>query len=245
MQQVKTFPISLEQTIRLSPTVKHFIFKTPDDMSFRFTPGQFITLHFDKEGKRLRRSYSIANHQTDDQHIEFAANYIEGGPGSELLFQLKPGETININGPFGRLILKKEQPKRYIFIATSTGVTPYRAMRETLDHRMAQDPTLEVVLLLGARNREEILYTSEFLEWAHASKRVTFRAHLSRASACELLDHERAGYVQTAFPELHLNPEADVVYLCGNPAMIDHSFEALKQLGFTTQNVIREKYISS
>ena len=50
--------------------------------------------------------------------------------------------------------------------------------------------------------------------------------------------------MQTAFPELNLNPEEDVVYLCGNPSMIDESFELLKSHQFTTQHIIREKYIS-
>ena len=242
---IKTFPVSLEHTIDISPTVKHFIFKTKDDYAFNFTPGQFITLHFEQNGKHLRRSYSIANYLTDNHHIEFAANYIEHGPGSELLFKLLPGDTIQINGPFGRLTLKPEIPQRYILIATSTGVTPYRSMRQELEHRMQVNPTLQVIILFGARNQAEVLYANEFLEWAEKCSRFNFHASLSRANTDKLCKHERIGYVQTALSALNLNPNNDVIYLCGNPAMIDHNFEMLKNLGFTTQNVIREKYISS
>jgi NAD(P)H-flavin reductase len=44
---------------------------------------------------------------------------------------------------------------------------------------------------------------------------------------------------------LSLNPDEDIVYLCGNPGMIDESFAYLKDKGFALQRIIREKYISS
>ncbi|WP_373289467.1 hypothetical protein, partial [Alicyclobacillus cellulosilyticus] len=78
-----------------------------------------------------------------------------------LLFNLKPGDAIDINGPFGRLILKDEVPKRYIFVATSTGITPYRAMLPALQKRLEENKLLEVVILQGAQKSEDILYGDE------------------------------------------------------------------------------------
>jgi len=240
--QVKTFPIILEDSYMPSPNVKHFIFKTPE---FNYAPGQFITIHLEHNGKTLRRSYSIANVPTQNNRIEFAAGYVEGGPGTNLLFNLKPGDSININGPFGRLVLKDELPKRYILVATSTGITPYRSMIAELKKRMQANPHLKVVILQGVQKREDILYKDDFLELAKAFPQVIFRAHLSREEEKDMLSHERTGYVQSSFPELALNPEEDMVYLCGNPGMIDEAFTYLKDTGFAIQHIIREKYISS
>ncbi|MGF2339041.1 FAD-binding oxidoreductase, partial [Acinetobacter baumannii] len=92
------------------------------------------------DGKNLKRSYSIANEPKKDNRIEFAAGYFEGGPGTELLYNLKPGDVIHINGPFGRLIFKDETPGRYILVATSTGTTPYRAMLNELGQRIEKHP---------------------------------------------------------------------------------------------------------
>ncbi|WP_058442397.1 ferredoxin--NADP reductase [Legionella brunensis] len=242
--QIKTFPITLEDSFMLSPKVKHFVFSTEQSPPFNYIPGQFITIHFEKDGKMLKRSYSIANVPTQNNRIEFAAGYVEHGPGTELLFNLKPGDKININGPFGRLILKDELPKRYILVATSTGVTPYRAMIEELKRRLQVNPKLQVVILQGVQKHEEILYPQEFLAFANEYTQVIFRAHLSRETV-NLQPHEYPGYVQHAFPDLSLNPENDVVYLCGNPGMIDDSFNYLKEKGFSMQQIIREKYISA
>lgn len=244
--QVKTFPITLKDSYMLSPMVKHFIFNCEQTPTFDYQPGQFITVHFEKDGKVLRRSYSIANPPTQNNSIEFAAGYVENGPGTALLFNLKPGDSININGPFGRLILKdEEEPERYVLIATSTGVTPYRAMIPRLTQRLMDNPSLKIIILQGVQHRNDILYDQEFKSFAEQfSDRVIFRPCLSRESTVDPQLGEYSGYVQSALAEFDLNPETDRVYLCGNPAMIDETFNDLQEQGFAMQQIIREKYIS-
>ena len=244
IMQLNIFPVVLEQAFMITPNVKHFVFRRTQEPVFDYLPGQFITIHFEHAGKILKRSYSIANVPTQNNRIEFAAGYVEGGPGTDLLFNLKIGDSINVNGPFGRLILKDETPKRYVLVATSTGITPYRAMIPELKRRMERDPELSVVILQGVQKREDVLYGEEFAALSASYPRLTFRAQLSRELAAQLQDHEYCGYVQRAFPELALNPQHDVIYLCGNPGMIDEAFASLKDMGFAMQQIIREKYIS-
>lgn len=242
---IKTFPVTLEESFMLSPKVKHFVFRAENTPVFDFKPGQFITIHFEKDGKMLRRSYSVANAPQQDNRIEFAAGYVEDGPGTELLFNLKPGDTLNINGPFGRLVLKEPTPQRLILVATSTGVTPYRAMLPQLRALLQEQPDLQVILLQGVQRNEEVLYPDEFLQFADEVAGFAFKACLSRASENALLAHEHCGYVQERFEALAMNPETDMVYLCGNPSMIDEAFAYLKDKGFAMQQIIREKYISN
>ncbi len=74
---VNTFPIVLEDTFMPSPKVKHFIFQSLQNRAFDYLPGQFITIHMERDGKILRRSYSIASVPTQNNRIEFAAGYVE------------------------------------------------------------------------------------------------------------------------------------------------------------------------
>lgn len=240
-----TFPITLDHSFMISSRVKHFVFNTNHSPAFSYLPGQFITIHFEKNNKLYRRSYSIANEPKENNRIEFAAGFIEGGPGTELLYGLKPGDIIHINGPFGRLVFKDQLPKRYIFVATSTGITPYRAMMAELAIRLRKTTDLEVVILQGVQTRADILYKDEFERFAQEFSNVTFIPCLSREPAPTLENNEYKGYVQQAFPLLNLDPSGDLVYLCGNPSMIDDAFNYLKDQGFAVQQVIREKYISS
>lgn len=242
---VITFPITLVKSFMITPKVKHFVFKCDLSPAFHFLPGQFITIHFEREGKTFKRSYSIANEPKQDNTIEFAADFVEGGPGTELLFNLNAGDQIQINGPFGRLTLKDEIPGRYIFVATSTGVTPFRAMLSQLKQRMENNPNLHIVFLQGVQKKEDLLYADDFYHFAQNHPQVRFIPCFSREAKESIQGEERCGYVQHTFPELNLNPMQDVVYLCGSAAMIDESFIDLKNRSFAMQQVIREKYISN
>lgn len=242
---ITIFPVTLIETKMIAETVRHFVFSCEQSPAFNYEPGQFITIHFEHEGKTLKRSYSIANVPSNNNRIEFAAGYIEGGPGTQLLFNLPIGEQLQISGPYGRLVLKEEPPKRYILVATSTGVTPYRAMLTRLKQELEQNPRLEVVILQGVQTRSDILYADEFINFARSyPNRVSFRVQFSREKAPLPENHEYSGYVQHAFKDLMLNPAEDLVYLCGNPGMIDEAFEDLKNRGFAVQHIIREKYVS-
>jgi NAD(P)H-flavin reductase len=161
-----------------------------------------------------------------------------------LLYNLKPGDTVQISGPYGRLIIKDKLPGRFVLVATSTGITPYRAMLNELSIHIAQNPGLQVVILQGVQRREEILYANEFYAFAEKHAQVTFKPYLSRQPVDELNENEFSGYVQHAFSSLNLDPQHDLIYLCGNPGMIDEAFNSLKEQGFAMQQIIREKYIS-
>lgn len=239
-------PATLIESFMLTPKVKHFILDIDASVAFNYLPGQFITIHFEYNGTLLKRSYSIANPPKKNNRIEFAAGYVDNGPGSDYLFNLSPGDIITITGPFGRLIFKDNVPKRYILVATSTGITPYRAMLDELHQRLSDNSHLNVLIMLGVQNTEDALYADEFSRFcaAHPTQ-ASFRLQLSRSDGLNLAPGHHKGYVQHAFADIALNPAEDVVYLCGNPSMIDSAFEDLKAQGFTMPQIIREKYISA
>ena len=243
---LSTFSITLVGTKKISPSVMHFQFRRTDKHVFDFIPGQFITLHLDQHhGKKLRRSYSIASIPGKEDSLDFAASYVTGGIASELLFNLKIGAELQALGPAGRLVLKNEDhPKRYLLVATGTGVTPYRSMLPELEKRI-QTESLEVFILEGVRTKEELLYYDDFsaLMKRHP-KLFHFAACYSRQPQVNE-PYEHRGYVSKYLTQLNPDPLNDIVYLCGNPNMIDDIYQQLKQCGFDVARVRREKYISS
>jgi NAD(P)H-flavin reductase len=116
-------------------------------------------------------------------------------------------------------------------------------MLNELAARLKQSAQLRVLLLFGVRQPEDLLYREEFIAFADQQPRFEFRAYYSRARCHERYEHQ--GHVQTAFADIQLDAEKDIVYLCGNPNMIDEAFALLAERNFSAQNVRREKYISS
>ena len=234
----------LKSATMIAPKVRHLAFMREGDLPLPFTAGQFITLHIEGPNKILHRSYSIANPPNIDNTIEIACAYVEGGISTGVLFGLEPGAIISASGPHGLFVLKEERPARYVLIATGTGVTPYRSMLNEIRHRFVKKhPELEVIVIFGVRSPEELLFKDEFLDFAEENPGFKFYACYSREAGDFLQPFERIGHVQSIFNELSLDPAKDIVYLCGNPNMIDDNFSSLTEMGFDKKMVRREKYL--
>ncbi|MNV76358.1 Phenol hydroxylase P5 protein [compost metagenome] len=104
---------------------------------------------------------------------------------------------------------------------------------------------VEVVLLQGARTPAELLYSEDFYAFAAAHPGFRYVPCLSRELPENPHPDVRHGYVQQQLAEFAPNPATDIAYLCGNPDMVDATFEALKDAGLPTPQVRREKYVSS
>ena len=241
----KQFQLVLQSARLITPRVRELAFVREDQDSLDYTPGQFITLFIDSDGERLRRSYSIASIPgSEPDEIRIAVTYVDGGRATARLFSMEPGERIQAMGPFGRLVLREDPPGRYLLVATGTGVSPYRAMLPELERRIDLED-FSVELLLGVRGPGDLLYGNEFAAFANQCSGFTFRACYSREMPERASEFEHSGYVQGLLLKMALNPERDIVYLCGNPTMIDEATAFLTECGFPMRNVRREKYVSS
>lgn len=238
------FQLRLRDSHMLAPSVRHLRFVRGDGASLAYIAGQFLQIHFPIDGVPKKRSYSVAN-APGEEYLEMAVSYVEGGAATALLSALQEGEEIEASGPYGRFcLMPKDENRRYLLIGTGTGVTPYRAMLPGLEQAHAERQ-IEVVLLFGARNADEVLYAAEFEAFARTHPWFRFIPCLSRVPRDGGWAEDRRGYVQDALSALRPDPEGDIAYLCGNPNMVDACFEQLKAAGLAVPKIRREKYISS
>ena len=244
------FTLILKWSKMLCGDVRHMAFVREDGKAMPYVPGQFIQIHFSHDGDDMRRSYSIATvagapGAAEVDEVEVAVSYIEGGAATALLSAMEHGDSLDTSGPYGRFYLHdNESPERFVLVATGTGITPYRSMLPDIAQRITEDGT-RFVLVQGARIREDVLYSEEFVAFAKDHPGFEYHAHISRQQPDDPQPWEHPGHVQDAFEDLGLNPESDIVYLCGNPDMIDDSVTRLKEQGFTPRNMRREKYVSN
>jgi ferredoxin-NADP reductase len=242
------FPLRLAASRMLAPSVRHMAFERADGQAFAFIPGQFVQVHFHyADGKPTKRSYSVATIGDGGavERLEIAVSYVDGGAATELLANLKEGDSIDGSGPYGRFcLMDADANRRYLLVATGTGVTPYRSMLPQLEKLIAARD-IQVALVYGARNEAELLYADEFEAFAAKNPNFHFYACLSRTPRSLPRPHDRNGHVQVALSELMPDPARDVAYLCGNPDMVDQAFALLKEAGLPIPHIRREKYVSS
>ena len=243
------FPLKLVSSRMLAPSVRHLSFVRDDGAPLDFIPGQFVQVHFQyPDGTATKRSYSLAtihDHTLGPgEAVEIAVSYVQGGAATALFEGLNEGDCIDASGPYGRFcLMPADANRRYLLIATGTGVTPYRAMLPQIEQQIAQRG-VEVVLLFGARTEAELLYAEDFAGFAAKHPNFRFIPCFSREDSGK---HAlaRRGYVQDALAEFAPDAAQDIAYLCGNPNMVDACFELLKQAGLPVPHIRREKYISS
>ena len=222
----------------LAPEVHQFQFEVPDVDHLQFTPGQFVSVTEHNGEKKITRAYSIASPRAGNR-FELCLNRVPHGLVSPWLFALKPGDVVDMHEPVGRFTLRHPD-RRSVFIATGTGIAPFRSM--LLDHLPRTQP--EITLLFGVRYEAGLLYRAELEQLAREFESFRFLPTVTRPSASWT---GRVGRVQAHLDEaLAIQTPAESstidVYICGLREMVEDVRKELKQRGFDRKQIIYETY---
>ena len=118
-------------------------------------PGAHVTLHLPNG---LQRQYSLCGDPAERTHFDIAVlktEHSEGG--SEWIHaNLSPGMTLEVSGPLNHFEL--EPANEYLFIAGGIGITPIKAMIESLPERR------QWKLVYAGRSRSSMAFLDELVE---------------------------------------------------------------------------------
>ena len=152
----------LLQSISLSEQTKHLQFVVEGADSFRFVPGQFVSIKERRaDGKEHTRAYSLASAPRADATFDLCLNRVEQGFLSNWLCDLEVGATVQFHGPHGLFTLREPRADA-IFIATGTGIAPIRGMLEWLFQQPERNRGHEYWLVFGTRYEHSMYYRQEF-----------------------------------------------------------------------------------
>jgi ferredoxin-NADP reductase len=151
---------------------------------------------------------------------------------------MKVDAEISCQGPFGDFILRPPM-RDTIFIATGTGIAPFRSMLHWLLADPSRHQGRQLWLLFGNRTEKDIYYHDEFLRLAQQHSNFHYLPTLSRGSAEW---PGLRGYVQEHVPAV-VQGRADMhAYICGLDKMVKANRELLKGLGWDRKAILYEKY---
>jgi ferredoxin-NADP reductase len=238
MVQFQALTARLINSTGLSELTRHLEFEIEGAPRFGFVPGQWLSLtHTKVDGEEITRAYSIAS-PPDGNRFALCLNRVQDGFMSNYLCDLAPGAEISGQGPFGNFILRP--PLRdTIFIATGTGIAPYRSMLHWLLADESRHQGKHFWLLFGSRDEKNIYYHDEFTALAAAHKNFEYLPALSRGSPNW---QGLRGYVQEHVPTIVGNRLDMHAYICGLDKMVRANRDLLKGLGWDRKSVLYEKY---
>ncbi|MDQ6680928.1 MAG: 2Fe-2S iron-sulfur cluster binding domain-containing protein, partial [Pseudomonadota bacterium] len=88
-----------------------------------FEPGQYALAYLSGVGSG--RAYSMSNIVSDGRVWEFQVRCVPGGKASQTLFErVHPGESIELDGPYGMAWLRRDAPRDILCLAGGSGLAP-------------------------------------------------------------------------------------------------------------------------
>lgn len=217
------------RTFEETPGVKTFRLAAEHDVALPFTyyPGQFVTLALEIEGKKVRRSYTIASTPTQLHYCALTIKREEQGLVSRFLHdEIKEGDLLEVSGPNGKFTFTGEEAESIVLIGGGVGITPMMGViRYLTDIGWHGD----IFLLYCCRTTVDFMFREELeqLQERHANLHVF--ATMTRAAGTVWMGLK--GRFTAPLLE-HLVPDLTQrrIHVCGPPAMMSAVVEMLESL---------------
>jgi Na+-transporting NADH:ubiquinone oxidoreductase subunit F len=208
------------------------------------------------------RAYSMASHPAEGNiimlNIRVATppwdrnrnGWMQVNPGvcSSYVFNLKPGDNIQVSGPYGDFFIKETEAEM-LYIGGGAGMAPMRSHLFHLFHTVKTGR--KVTFYYGGRSKRELFYLEDFKKIEKEFPNFTFHVVLSEPAPednwVEKKDNQDVdgdgylGFVHNAVIEHHLeghdDPEDIELYFCGPPLMNQAVLKMADDWGIPDENV--------
>ena len=221
-------------------------FELPEELrdTFRFTPGQHVTLRTDLDGEDLRRNYSICVAPHEDE-LRVAIKQMAGGRFSTWANRtLATGDVMEVMPPTGTFTWAFDPARRatYAGFAAGSGITPILSLLKTA---LTIEPDSEFVLLYGNRASNSIM----FLEDLAALK----NRFMGRLQIYHFLEDEEedvtlfngrldSGKIAEVLASLVDPTVIDAAFICGPGPMMDAVEAGLVEAGVPGERILVERF---
>jgi len=239
MSPFRTFTARLVRSASLSELTKHLEFELPGEKRFGFVAGQWLSCkQLKPDGEEITRAYSLCSPPADNNRFALCLNRVQDGFLSNFLCDMEAGDEIRCQGPFGDFILRPPM-RDTIFIATGTGIAPFRSISHWLLADESRHQGKHLWLLFGNRYEKDIYYHDEFQRLAALHSNFHYLPALSRGSA----EWQGVrGYVQEHVLGIAQGRSDMHAYICGLDKMVRANRELLKSLDWDRKSIHCEKY---
>lgn len=210
----------------------HFLLQNPPQMMF--TAGQTMMIYI---APGINRSMSIASSPLNQDELTVCWDVSPMGPGAHWLLDRQVGDTAEFMAPLGVFTYDEQSSRNAVFMATGTGIAPYRAF---LDTYLAQGILKKTTLYWGLRQEEDIFWKDIFEGYQANFQHFRVNISLSQPTA------EWNG-LKGHITEHVLNGAVDIgsdYYLCGSGAMVEQMHAGLVSQGVPEQQIKRELFFN-
>ncbi len=226
-----------------TPSCVSVAFEVPPHLagSYRFRPGQYLTLRTSLGGAELRRTYSICTAPAENE-LRVAIKRLDGGLFSERVGTLRPGERLDVMTPDGRFGIPPApgSDRTLVGFAAGSGITPILSI---LKAAMAEERG-RFFLFYGNRATADIIFRDQLedLKDRNLARLSVFHV-LSREQQEIALLNGRLDVAKVGLLMRRLVPPGVAhALLCGPQPMIEGLAPALAGCGLAASQIHVERF---
>ncbi len=234
---IRTFEAHVTEIETLTHDMRRLLLRLVDPPAITFHPGQYVDVHI--PNSTARRAFSMANSPSQDDRLEFLIKLYPGGEFSELLAtRLKPGDPVDVTGPFGTCTLRDRSPRDIIMIGGGAGLAPLWSLLTTLAERSSER---NVSFYYGARSERDLFYLDELRQFGQRLPHFRSTVALSQLAPGDRWSGE-TGFVTDVVDRLEPDLREHEAYICGPPPMVDAAIALLERRGIAPDRIYVDKF---
>lgn len=197
----------------------------PESKTMKFKPGQFAFFSF------MSSNVSPESHpfsiSSSDKEEDLKITVKSLGDYTSMLNNLKVGDDVLVDGPYGEFSFNKIKNKNQIWIAGGIGITPFFSMAKSLSDEF------NINLFYSVKEENEAVYSSEFKEISNNNTNFKFN----------LWNAKEKGYI-TSEQILNLSNglESKDIFLCGPPMFMESLKNQFLSLGVDIRKIHYENF---
>lgn len=229
----KTLAAEIRSIKDLTSDIRYFKLRFVDRSIIHedYRPGQFAIMSIPGVGEAV---FSISSPPTRTDFIEFGIRKV--GSFTDAVYKLKPGDIVDIRGPYGNgFDLESLKGRDLIIVSGGLGAVPLRSVLLYIEDR--REEYNQVFFLNGARTPADMLFRLDFIAM---EQRGIIETHLSvdKDDTGEWPYNE--GVVTTLFPKIteRIVPEKTTAIICGPPIMYKFVIKELLKLKIPKDQIL-------
>lgn len=210
-----------------------------------------IWRYVSKVNEPVIRAYSMANYPEERGVVKFNIRIATPPPGrddvapgqmSSYVFSLKPGDKIDVYGPFGEFFAR-DTDNEMVFIGGGAGMAPMRS--HIFDQLKRLNSKRKISFWYGARSMREAFYQEEYDQLQ--AENPNFEWHLALSDPLPEDNWDGyTGFIHNVLFENYLKsheaPEDCEYYMCGPPMMNAAVINMLLELGVERENILLDDF---
>ncbi len=212
---------------------------------YEYKQGQYLTFEIEKEGKKIRRAYSLCSSPHWNEDLTVTVKKVSNGLMSAWMNDtLKEGDLINVMPPQGKFYteLSSSNQKHYLLLGGGSGITPLMSIIKSV---LKVEPNSKCTLLYANKDENNIIFKDK-LSQLEADFSSRFKVIHSLDKPIGAWNGNTgllyANKIISILEKEQINFNNAEVFICGPSALMNEYTLALEKMGVAKDKIHLELF---